>query len=530
MLKKLPIILTQISPAIWGTLVSLPILPLAYLLLISSHWSAILLLLFYHSLMLSIIWVTIGTLVKMSCAAKELSQGNLTTRIETTETGSHSIYRAFNRVGEDISRTTYFLEKTTTHLVDVADHMQLDSENAKSGVIQQQQDNKQAKQRIEQLTSISADVASYCHDSYRLTNQAKDLVNQGINGMQCMGESLSRVTRQYADSNHHFEELKQESASISQIIETIGSIAEHTNLLALNAAIESARAGEHGRGFAIVADEVRTLANQTQEATKGIGDRITNLQRQIEAVVSSMEQNKARIADSQQAAEAAERDFNSLNEQICNIDALGKNIAELAEEQRTETTALDNYLVQIEHESNNNVRATQKTLLASITVRNIAGEIESLLKRFVINHHQVETEDETRKKLIVWSSDLDLGLTEINRQHQTLVNLINELYYLQNNHYGLPSVKRVVQGLIDYTANHFKYEETLFELFHYQHKNQHVTVHSELVHKVLDFQRRVEANENINQELMAFLKSWLTQHIQHDDRAYSQHFKDNGIH
>lgn len=201
----------------------------------------------------------------------------------------------------------------------------------------------------------------------------------------------------------------------------------------------------------------------------------------------------------------------------------------MASEQLSETNALDNYLVQIEGESNKNVGMTQKTLLASITVRNLAGEIESLLKRFVVNNTQVENEDKNRGKLIEWGPSLDLGLIEINCQHETLVNLINELYYLLNNNYDLASVKRVVQGLIDYTANHFKYEETLFEQFEYKGQQQHAKIHSNLVGKVLDFQRRVEANEDISDELMSFLKSWLTQHIQKEDKAYSGLFKEKGL-
>ncbi len=128
-----------------------------------------------------------------------------------------------------------------------------------------------------------------------------------------------------------------------------------------------------------------------------------------------------------------------------------------------------------------------------------------------------------------WNSSLDLGLEEINRQHKILVHLVNELYYLLRHNYGLASIKRVVQGLIDYTANHFTYEETLFEQFNYSEQKQHTEKHRQLVLKVLDFQKRVESGEDIGEELFTFLKDWLSGHIMREDRAYAESFKKFGL-
>ncbi|MCE0495896.1 bacteriohemerythrin [Vibrio salinus] len=529
MFVKLALKSIRVSPLLWGVILSIPVIPLIYILGVSVHWAFVAILIVYHITMLCILMSVGPMLSEITSSAHQLSQGDLTSRINKSQDSDNLIYQSFNRVGEDISRTTFFLGKTTRYLIQVANSLQSQSEASKSGAVAQQHNINSAKERVEQLSTISSQVDSYCNDSYKLATDASDMAEKGITGMKRLEDSLEATTKQYVRSAEHFEQLNQESVSIGQVIDTIGNIAEQTNLLALNAAIESARAGEHGRGFAVVADEVRALATQTQDATKQISEKILNLQELITKVNSSMESNKARILASQEAAGEAECNFNSLNEQILNIDTLGKNIADLASEQLSETKALDNYLKQIEQESNNNVGVAQKTVLASITVRNLAGEVESLLKRFVIDDKQVEQEDKNRDKLIEWGPDLDLGLTEINRQHETLVNLINELYYLLNNNYDLASVKRVVQGLIDYTGNHFKYEETLFDMFEYKDRHQHERIHSTLVSQVLDFQRRVESGEDISDELMSFLKAWLTQHIQKEDRAYSRLFKEMGM-
>ncbi|MEF1256020.1 bacteriohemerythrin [Vibrio sp. M260112] len=128
-----------------------------------------------------------------------------------------------------------------------------------------------------------------------------------------------------------------------------------------------------------------------------------------------------------------------------------------------------------------------------------------------------------------WSSQLDIGLEEINRQHQALLHLINELYHLLKHNYGLSSIKRVVQGLIDYTANHFKYEEVLFDQIDYSQTKEHIEKHNQLVAQVLDFQKRVERGDDIGDELMSFLKNWLSQHIMHEDKAYVDSFKKNNF-
>lgn len=107
--------------------------------------------------------------------------------------------------------------------------------------------------------------------------------------------------------------------------------------------------------------------------------------------------------------------------------------------------------------------------------------------------------------------------------------MVNELYYIRNHNYGIASIKRVVQGLIDYTANHFDYEETLFEQSGYPQDAEHKASHRKLVNQALDFQKKVNNGEDVGAELMSFLKAWLSNHITVEDAAYSHHFKEHGL-
>ncbi|QSX32039.1 bacteriohemerythrin [Shewanella avicenniae] len=521
--------LSQLPPALGAVVAAVPVIPILIYLIIQQQWLLMLLLLVNYLFTTLVLTNYKAIVVNARTAALELAQGDLRARISQQSELGGALFRAINRIGEDVSRTVHFLGKTSRHMLKVADTVQQDSETSKLGAIKQKQDVSHSQDLVAQLLEISAQVSQHCDQSYQQASNACAQASSGIQVMHTLEETLDSVRSQYARSSEHFAELDRESAQIGAVIDTITSIAEQTNLLALNAAIESARAGEHGRGFAVVADEVRKLATKTQEATQDIDSKISNLQTQINAVVEAMERNKARIDNAYSAANKAETSFGELNQQISDLDQLSKNIAQLSTQQLAETNKLSNYLVEIEQESNNNVTATEDTLLASITVRNMAGEIESLLHRFKVDTAQIEQEDKRREKLMEWNPGLDLGLLEINRQHQTLVNLVNELYYLLQHNYGAASIKRVVQGLIDYTANHFKYEETLFELFDYRHQQEHSNIHRRLVGQVLDFQRRVEAGENIGDELMSFLKSWLINHIQKEDRAYCEHFKSRGM-
>ena len=513
----------------WVVLCTLPLLPMLVFAAQNGHWGILLILISYHLVIVTLLISMKGVLQKIRVAAVELSEGDLRVRIDSTGSVGAAIFRAFNRIGEDVSRTVFSLSKSARHLVTVADTVQLDSEESKSGAIRQQKDVEEAKNVVAKLFDITAEVSAFCESTSQLANEAKLQADKGKGEMRSLENALEVVSENFEASNQNFEVLQQESLQIGQVVEAITSIAEQTNLLALNAAIESARAGELGRGFAVVADEVRSLAQRTQLATEDINNKIVNLQHQIDAAISSMEKNRASVMHSKEVAIEAESNFIELATQIDGIDALGRQISVASQHQVDQTHVLETCLVEVDKVSDENVKATQETLLAAITVRNLAGEIDSLLHRFATDSHQISDEDKGRKKLIEWSDALDLDLAEINRQHQTLLHLINELYYLLNNNYGLASIKRVVQGLIDYTANHFKYEETLFEQFGYHQDKQHIGAHHKLVGQVLSFQKRVEAGEDIGDELMNFLKNWLSQHIQKEDKAYVSCFKEHGF-
>ncbi|WP_047043224.1 bacteriohemerythrin [Vibrio mexicanus] len=503
--------------------------PLIVSLVYEQSWISVALYLIYQLIVISLLVAINDMLRRLRDASVHLSEGDLTVRINSDSSVGKPLYKTFNRIGEDVSRTVSALGKSTARLLEVANQVQTDSELSREGALGQKRDVDTAKNAIDQLTSITEQVSHNCESTAQLAFEAKEKAAKGIEDMVKLEESLANANQHIDNSNEHFQSLMEETTQISQVMETISGIAEQTNLLALNAAIESARAGEQGRGFAVVADEVRSLAMRTQEATEEIRTKINNLQLKTDDVLQTMQENKSSMEESLNIASEAELSFKALSEQIEELSLNGQNIASSSEQQLSQTEELNRCLHLVAEESDNNVRATQETLIASITVRNLSGEIDSLLHRFALDENQVTAEEKKRDKLMEWSSELDIGLAEINRQHQTLLHLINELNHLLKHNYGLASVKRVVQGLIGYTANHFKYEEILFEQVGYSGTKAHIEKHNNLVGQVLEFQKRVESGEDIGEELLSFLKDWLRTHIMSEDKAYSKTFIDNGL-
>ncbi|MDW6003597.1 bacteriohemerythrin [Vibrio mangrovi] len=521
--------LSQLSPQQWNLVLFILQLPfLSYFISQQLWWWSC-----AQALFGTIVFFTLKSfhrlLVVTQEAAIELSEGDLRTRIRTDREGSHPLYRSFNRIGEDVSRTVGALGSTSAALLNVAESVKRDSEVSKTGALQQRNDVEQAAQIVGHLVETTRQVAHFTETSSGYANEAKNQADDGCRGMELLEKALHTASEQIEMSHQHITSLEAESVSIGQVLGTINDIAEQTNLLALNAAIEAARAGEQGRGFAVVADEVRTLATRTQTATNDIHDRIEALRGSINTVVLAMQKNSECMQESMGIVGQTSQSFSQLLDKIADIKEQSNQITSSLDEQVNATVDLEHCLSEISVVAKENVRATQETLLASVTVQNISGEINSLLHRFATDRRQLEEEDKQRNKLIEWGPSLDLNIKEINRQHQTLVHLINELNHLLNNGYGLASIKRVVQGLIDYTANHFQYEETLFDQFHYVNEHEHVGAHHRLVEQVLGFQKRVENGEDIGKELMSFLQDWLTLHIQKEDKQYVACFHEHGI-
>ncbi len=370
---------------------------------------------------------------------------------------------------------------------------------------------------LEQIGASISQMADQTKHSAQNAGQANSLstgaVEQAQNGNQQM-EAMVRA----------MDDIKASGESISRIIKVIDEIAFQTNLLALNAAVEAARAGQHGKGFAVVAEEVRNLAARSAKAA----EETTGL---IESSVEKTN-NGAQIADQTAAA------LNEIVESVTKVSDLVHGIATASNEQAQGISQINQGLEQIDQVIQQNTAAAEESAATSEELSSQASYLKEMLSRFKLNQQQqspqaYESQPEQLAMtpvdtggqsfggdfIIRWKDSLCTGISRVDEQHQKLVALINQLFRCMKDGGDRMVLAQVVDELTSYTVTHFRDEEELMRQHNYPDLENHKSIHELFVNKVSVAAEKLKAGERVAPaDLYNFLKGWLVNHIEEQDR------------
>jgi methyl-accepting chemotaxis protein len=297
----------------------------------------------------------------------------------------------FRQVGEAVNimldrfqPTISDLALTMDGLANSAEQLAQVTKKTQDGVTEQEKETEQLTFAIRELTLAAENVAKNAAGAEQVALEAKGDANAGGKVVTQVSSSITRLVRRVDDAAVVVKKLAEGTQSIGKVSESITSIAEQTNLLALNAAIEAARAGEQGRGFAVVADEVRNLAKRTQDATYEIQEIIEQLITSSDQAVQVIDDSKAEadqsVEDSNRAGEALLKIANAVE----SISEMNTQISSAASEQTNVATEINNNIIAINEVSHLTAEGTNQTLKESQEVAQISLKLDKMVNQFKV--------------------------------------------------------------------------------------------------------------------------------------------------
>ncbi|HQU16930.1 MAG: hypothetical protein B7Z66_00990 [Chromatiales bacterium 21-64-14] len=327
--------------------------------------------------------VLVRKLRELSDAANAISGGDVRRRCAIQ---SHDvigdIVDSFNRMGENLRNVIGQILNSTAQLASATEQMSVIVEHAGEGVKRQQHETDQVATAINEMSATAQEVARNAAQAAQAAQQADSETNSGkLVATEAIG-AIDALATAVGEASGVIHQLESESGSIGVVLDVIRGIAEQTNLLALNAAIEAARAGEQGRGFAVVADEVRTLASRTQKSTQEIQEMIERLQAGAGNAVQVMDQAGGLAKSGVDQVEKAAESLASIASAVRTINDMNTQIASAAEEQSAVTEEINRNVVTISQISTETADGARQTATASQQLARLAAELQDLVSHF----------------------------------------------------------------------------------------------------------------------------------------------------
>jgi methyl-accepting chemotaxis protein len=338
-----------------------------------------------------LVWMISRGVVQPICNAAQAMEGiasadgDLTVRMD--ESGEDEVARlskGYNRFADKIERMVKNVSNSAGNLsVQIGEFANL-AEHTKSGILKQHEQTTQVATAMTQMSATVHEVAQNTTQTAEAAREADKQANSGREVVMDVTRSIDRLATDVGKAVETVQHVAQDSDRIGSVLDVIRGIADQTNLLALNAAIEAARAGEQGRGFAVVADEVRTLAKRTQDSTEEIQEMIESLQSGVNQTVSVMETSQKQAAESVEQAERAHQSLEEITQVIDSISGMSAQIATAAEEQSSVAEDINQNIIEITHIADTTSSDSERSYEASTNMSNEVDNLSHLLDQFNI--------------------------------------------------------------------------------------------------------------------------------------------------
>jgi methyl-accepting chemotaxis protein len=312
-------------------------------------------------------------------------EGDLTRRLDAN--GRNELARlasAFNRFTEKIQILVREVANATSQLHGASDSMNNITAETDRGIREQQSETDQVATAVNEMAATVQEVARSATNAAEAATTADHEADQGHNVVSDTIKVITALASEVEQASTSMQRLEADSRDIGTVLDVIRGIAEQTNLLALNAAIEAARAGEQGRGFAVVADEVRVLAQRTQQSTQEIESMIDKLQQAAKDMARVMENGRVKAHETVAQAQHAGTALDSIAKAVSVISDMNVQIASAVEEQSAVAEEINKNIANISHIAEMSAEGAHQTSAASREIRRLATELDGLVTRFKV--------------------------------------------------------------------------------------------------------------------------------------------------
>ena len=314
---------------------------------------------------------------------ERIASGDLSHNIQVTRRDELGVLQqGIQRMGTTLRELISGIRDGVTQIASAAEELSAVTEQTSAGVNSQKIETDQVATAMHEMTATVQEVARNAEQASRA---AADADGQARAGDKVVAEAIAQIERlaaEVARSTDAMTHLQQESNKIGSVMDVIKAVAEQTNLLALNAAIEAARAGEAGRGFAVVADEVRGLAQRTQKSTEEIEGLVAGLQNGTQQVAAVMNNSRSLTDSSVELTRKAGVSLENITRTVSNIQSMNQQIAAAAEEQSAVAEEISRSIINVRDVSEQTATASDETAKSSVELARLGSQLQQMVSHF----------------------------------------------------------------------------------------------------------------------------------------------------